>query len=122
LISSKTRARGFRVLQGAPIDTTTSQGKLMFAIFAGLAEFERDVIRERTLAGLASARARGRHGGRKPSLTPAKLRTVQAAMAKRDTSVADLAKELGVSKPTLYNYVTPAGELTERGAALLAKH
>ncbi len=57
------RGVGFKVLQGAPVDTTTSQGKLMFTMFAALAEFERDVIRERTLAGLASARARGRKGG-----------------------------------------------------------
>jgi DNA invertase Pin-like site-specific DNA recombinase len=112
---------GFKVLTGAPIDTTTPAGKLCFAIFAGLAEFERDVIRERTMAGLAAARARGRKGGRKFSLTPAKLRTAQAAMARRDTSVADLATELGVSKPTLYTYVTPTGELTERGTALLTR-
>ena len=116
------RGVGFKVLTGAPIDTTTSQGKLMFHIFSGLAEFERDVIRERTMAGLEAARARGRKGGRKFSLTPAKLRTAQAAMAKRDTSVADLAKELGVSKVTLYRHVTPEGKLTEKGEALLAKH
>ena len=115
------RGVGFKVLAGAPIDTTTSQGKLMFTIFAGLAEFERDVIRERTMAGLAAARARGRKGGRKHKLTPAKLRTAQAAMANRDTSVADLAKELGVSKVTLYRHVAPNGELTEKGRALLGK-
>jgi AcrR family transcriptional regulator len=74
------------------------------------------------MAGLESARARGRKGGRKFALTPAKLRTAQAAMAARDTSVAKLAKELGVSKPTLYTYVTPEGEITERGAELLATH
>jgi DNA invertase Pin-like site-specific DNA recombinase len=115
------RGIGFKVLTGAPIDTTTAQGKLIFTIFAGLAEFERDVIRERTMAGLAAARARGRKGGRKHSLTPAKLRTAQAAMANRDTSVADLAKELGVSKVTLYRHVTPQGELTEKGKDLLRK-
>jgi DNA invertase Pin-like site-specific DNA recombinase len=59
------RGVGFKVLQGAPIDTTTSQGKLMFTIFAGLAEFERVVIRERTMAGLEAARARGQMGGRR---------------------------------------------------------
>jgi DNA invertase Pin-like site-specific DNA recombinase len=115
------RGIGFKVLAGAPIETTSPQGKLAFAIFSALAEFERDVIRERTLAGLEAARARGRKGGRKHSLSPAKLRTAQAAMANRDTSVADLAKELGVSKVTLYRHVTPKGELTEKGKAILKK-
>src|SRR6201991_1484268 len=59
------RGIGFKVLTGAPIDTTTPAGKLTFAIFAGLAEFERDLIRERTIAGLEAARARGRKGGRR---------------------------------------------------------
>ena len=113
------RGVGFVVKTGAPIDTTTSQGKLMFTIFAGLAEFERDVIRERTMAGLEAARARGRKGGRKPSLTPSKLRQAQAAMSHRDTSVADLCKELGVSRTTLYAHVTATGALTDKGQALL---
>ena len=113
------RGVGFRVITGAPIDTTTPQGKLMFAIFAGLAEFERDVIRERTMAGLAAARARGRKGGRKPVLTAAKLRRAQAAMSHRDTSVSALCDELEVSTSTLYAYVTPSGALTERGELLL---
>jgi DNA invertase Pin-like site-specific DNA recombinase len=115
------RGVGFKVIAGPPIDTTTASGRFVFTIFAGLAEFERDMIRERTMAGLEAARARGRKGGRKHSLTPAKLRTAQAAMANRDTSVADLAKELGVSKVTLYRHVTPKGELTEKGRALLGK-
>jgi len=69
----------------------------MFTIFAGLAEFERDVIRERTMAGLAAARARGRKGGRKPVFTSSKLRRAQTAMSHRDTSVADLCGELGLA-------------------------
>ena len=75
---------GFRVLtgQGASIDTTTPSGKLIFGIFASLAEFERDLISERTRAGLASARARGRKGGRKFKMTPAKVRLAAAAMGK----------------------------------------
>jgi DNA invertase Pin-like site-specific DNA recombinase len=115
------RGIGLKVLQGAPIDTTTSQGKLMFTMFAALAEFERDVIRERTVAGLAAARARGRKGGRKPAFTPSKLRRAQAAMQHRDTSVVELCEELGVSKAALYRYVTPNGELTETGKAILKR-
>jgi DNA invertase Pin-like site-specific DNA recombinase len=115
------RGVGFKVLQGAPIDTTSSQGKLMFTMFAALAEFERDVIRERTIAGLAAARARGRKGGRKHVFTASKLRRAQAAMASRDTHVTELCAELGVSRAALYNYVRPNGDLTDRGQALLAK-
>ncbi len=115
------RGVGFKVLNGAPVDTTTSQGKLMFTMFAALAEFERDVIRERTIAGLAAARARGRKGGRKPVFTPSKLRRAQAAMASRDTHVAELCDELGVSRAALYNHVSPDGKLTLRGEALLRR-
>jgi DNA invertase Pin-like site-specific DNA recombinase len=115
------RGVGFKVLTGAPIDTTTPVGKFTFTIFAGLAEFERDVIRERTMAGLVAARARGRRGGRKNVLTPAKLRTAQAAMGHRDTSVSDLCGELGISVSTLYVYVRPTGELTDKGKMLLRK-
>jgi DNA invertase Pin-like site-specific DNA recombinase len=69
------RAIGLRVLtgQGAAIDTTTAGGKLVFGIFAALAEFERELIRERTIAGLAAARARGRNGGRKPKMTASQV-------------------------------------------------
>jgi DNA invertase Pin-like site-specific DNA recombinase len=77
--------------------------------------------RERTMAGLAAARARGRTGGRKPVFTASKLRRAQAAMASRDTHVMDLCEELGDSRAALYNHVKPTGELTERGAALLQK-
>ena len=82
---------GIRVLagQGASIDTTTASGKLVFALFAALAEFERELIRERTLAGLASARARGRKGGRPHALSKAQVRLAQAAMAQRDTKVSE---------------------------------
>ncbi|MBB4326555.1 recombinase family protein [Rhizobium leguminosarum] len=105
------RGVGFRVLSGqTPIDTSTAQGKLMFGIFASLAEFERELIRERTIAGLASARARGRVGGRKPAMTPAKIRLAQAAMGKRETVVSELCKELGVSRQTLYRYVSADGD------------
>jgi len=114
------RGVGLSVLtgQGANIDTTTSRGKLIFGIFAALAEFEGDLIRERTMAGLAAARARGRHGGRKFELTKNQIRFAQSAMANRDTRVAQLCEELDISRATLYRYVGPDGAL--RGHALKA--
>ena len=117
------RRIGFRVLtgQGANIDTTTASGRLVFGIFAALAEFERELIRERTIAGLSSARARGRNGGRPYRMTPAKLRLAQAAMAKRDTKVGDLCKELGVTRQTLYRFVDPKGGLRADGTKLLKR-
>lgn len=104
--------------QGANIDTTTASGKLIFGIFAALAEFEGDLIRERTMAGIAAARARGRHGGRKFELTKNQIRLAQSAMANRDTHVAQLCRELDISRATLYRYVGPDGAL--RGHALKA--
>lgn len=116
------RGIGLRVLtgQGAEIDTTTSAGRMIFGIFATLAEFERDLIRERTMAGLDAARARGRKGGRKFALTKAQVRLAQAAMANRDTSVAVLAAELGVKPVTLYRYVDAKGNLREHGKRVLS--
>lgn len=115
------RGVGLRVLtgQGAALDTTSASGRLVFGIFASLAEFERELIRERTMAGLAAARARGRTGGRKFALTKAQVRLAQAAMASRDTSVSDLAAELGIRPVTLYRYVGPDGALREHGQRVL---
>ena len=110
------RGVGFRVLTGqGQIDTSTASGKLMFGIFASLAEFERELIRERTIAGLASARARGRIGGRRTTMTSAKVRLAQAAMGKPETKVGDLCTELGVSRQTLYRHVAPDGSLRPNG-------
>jgi DNA invertase Pin-like site-specific DNA recombinase len=112
---------GFKVLtgKGANIDTTTADGKLVFGIFAALAEFERELIRERTKAGLASARARGRSGGRKFALTKAQVRLAQAAMGKKETVVSRLCDELGITRATLYRYIGPKGQLREYGKRVL---
>jgi len=115
------RGVGLKVLngQGAQIDTTTATGRLSFGIFASLAEFESELIRERTMAGLQAARARGRMGGRKFALSKSKVRMAQAAMANRDTSVSELCKELGVKPVTLYRYVDPNGNLRDYGKRVL---
>ena len=116
------RGVGLKVLtgQGAQIDTTTAAGRLSFGNFAALAEFESELIRERTMAGLQAARARGRKGGRKFALTKAQVRMAQAAMASRDTSVSKLSKELGIRPATLYRYVDPKGNLRDYGKRVLS--
>jgi DNA invertase Pin-like site-specific DNA recombinase len=101
------RGIGFKSLT-EQIDTTTSGGKLVFHVFGALAEFERDLIRERTHAGLAAARARGRTGGRPKALADAK--TVALAQALYDGKQADVAticRTLGISRATFYRYVRP---------------
>jgi DNA invertase Pin-like site-specific DNA recombinase len=112
---------GLRVLTGqdANIDTTTPAGRLIFGIFASLADFESELIRERTNAGLMAARARGRSGGRKFQLTKSQVRMVQVIMQSRDTSVVELCKELNITRSTLYRHVSPTGEIRERGKKLL---
>ena len=87
----------------------------MFGIFAALAEFERELIRERTIAGLSSARARGRNGGRPYTMTPAKLRVAMAAMGQKETKVTDLCSELAITRQTLYRHVAPDGTLRKDG-------
>lgn len=117
------RGIGLKVLSGhgAAIDTSTPAGKLVFGIFASLAEFERDLISERTTAGLRAARARGRSGGRPFTMTPAKLVLAQAGMSNQVTNVTDLCKELSISRQTLYRYVAPDGTLRRQGTRLLCK-
>ena len=102
------RGIGFRSLTEA-IDTTTPGGKLIFHIFGALAEFERDLIKERTHAGLAAARARGRKGGRpKAFLTSAQLAMARTLFADTQRSIPDICKTLGVSRSTLYRYMGTA--------------
>jgi DNA invertase Pin-like site-specific DNA recombinase len=115
------RGIGLKVLsgQGESIDTTTASGKLVFGIFAALAEFERELISERTKAGLAAARIRGRNGGRPFKMTSAKLRLAMATMGKPETKVSDLCKELKITRQTLYRHVSPSGDLRPYGKKLM---
>lgn len=117
------RGVGLKVLtgQGAAIDTTSAAGKLVFGIFAALAEFDRELMSERTVAGLASARARGRKGGRPFKMTAAKVRLAMAAMGQTETIVGDLCKELGVTRQTLYRHVSPKGALRPDGLKLISE-
>lgn len=95
-----------------PVDTTTAQGRLVFRIFASLAEFEREVIRERTLAGLASARRRGQLLGRPKGLSKAaeqKARIAESLYNEEKYSVEQIARELTISKTTLYKYLRRRG-------------
>jgi len=98
------RKIGFKSMQ-ENIDTTTSGGKLIFHIFGALAEFERDIIRERTQAGLAAARARGRKGGRPKALTGKKVAIAQELYNNKQNSIADICKTLNISRATLYRYI-----------------
>src|SRR3954454_19031259 len=100
----ETRKIGFKSLT-ENIDTTTSGGKLIFHIFGALAEFERDIIRERTNAGLAAARTRGKLGGRPKALSPEKIKLARRLYADTGTSVAEICKMLGISRHTLQRYV-----------------
>jgi DNA invertase Pin-like site-specific DNA recombinase len=98
------RKIGFKSLT-ENIDTTTSGGKLIFHIFGALAEFERDIIKERTNAGLEAARTRGKLGGRPKALSPEKIKLARRLYADKSTSVAEICKMLGISRHTLQRYV-----------------
>ncbi len=111
----KDRRVGFRSLRES-LDTTTPGGKLVFHVFASIAEFERDIIRERTMAGLEAARARGRKGGRKPVMDRRKIALASKLMKDRHVPIPEVCEAVGVSKATLYRYLRPDGTLRERSA------
>ena len=104
------RGVGFESLT-EKIETDSAAGRLVFHVFAALSEFERNLIRERTQAGLAAARARGWAGGRKPKLDDQQVREIKALLRDPDIQVADVARRYGVSRTTLYKHV---GVITPR--------
>lgn len=115
------RKIGFKVLagHGVQIDTTTPNGRLVFGLFAALAEFERELIVERTNAGLAAARARGRMGGRPRKMDIATLKIAAAAMSDPNSIASEVAKRLNITTATLYTYVNGDGSLKAAGSKLV---
>ena len=103
------RGVGFKSVQ-ENLDTTTSGGKLIFHIFASLAEFERDLIRERTNAGLSAARARGRTGGRPKGVDQKKKKAALALKKDSGRSIREICEIVGISRNTYYKYTAPAQE------------
>jgi DNA invertase Pin-like site-specific DNA recombinase len=97
----KRRGIEFRSLNDG-IDTTTAMGRFTFHLFSAIAEMERDLIRERTNAGLAAARARGRNGGRRPVMNDQKLEAAKALLEDKRRSVTEVAGQLGISRASLY--------------------
>jgi len=112
---------GLKVLAGAgaQIDTSTANGKLVFGIFAALAEFERELIRERTQAGLAAARARGRKGGRPRKMDKDTLIMAVKSLEDKSVTVQSVAKRLNMTTTTLYVYLNGDGTVKEPGYNLL---
>jgi len=103
---------GFRSLTEG-MDTTTSGGKLVFSIFGALAEFERSLIRERTVAGLKAARARGRVGGRPPVMTPEKVKVARHLYDDQELTVEEIARTIGVSRKTVYRHLAEPRKLND---------
>ena len=100
------RGIAFESLPGR-IDTSSVSSKLIFHVFASMAEFESNVIRERTNAGLAAARARGRKGGRKPALNEDQIKQIKSLLKDPDIKVTDIAKQYGVCRATIFNAFAP---------------
>lgn len=98
------------------IDTTMPGGKFVIHVFGTVAEFERDLILERTMAGLEAARARGRKGGRKPTMDAKKISLASKLMRDRETPISEVREAVGVSRATLYRYVEPNGVPRKKGA------
>ena len=106
---------GFRSLQDDAIDTTTASGELMFNIFSSLAQFERRLIQERTTAGLAAARARGRLGGRKLiRADDPRVVTAKRLHKDRSLSINQICETLGISRPTFYRYLALPDDVAKR--------
>jgi len=103
----KERKIGFRSLQ-EHIDTSTSGGKLFFHIFAAIAEFERDIIKDRTASGLEAARARGKLGGRPFKLSNSQISILKQSYADKNNNIADICNSFNISKATLYRLVRPS--------------
>lgn len=99
------RGIAVRSLTNGIIDTTTAHGKLVFGMFALIAEYEAVLIRERTAAGLAAVRARGRHGGRKPKMTPALINKVQRMYDSQRFGMAEIAQSCQVTPMTIYRHI-----------------
>ena len=115
---------GLKVLtgQGAQIDTNTTHGRLVFGMFAALAEFERELIIERTQAGLAAARARGKLGGRPRKMDHPTLKMAMTAMEDPLSIAQHVAKRLNISSATLYEYVNGDGSPKEKGQRILEQY
>jgi DNA invertase Pin-like site-specific DNA recombinase len=111
---------GFKVLSGygAEIDTTTANGRMFFGVFAALAEFERELISERTKAGLKAAKDRGRLGGRPRKMDRSMISIAQSAID-RGTMIADICRKIQVTSATFYSYINPDGSLKELGTKIM---
>lgn len=110
LLGRKLDERGIGLMSvQEKIDTASSGGRLVFHMFGALAEFERSLVRERTQAGLNAARARGRKGGRPKVLEPAKRQLVVKLYEEKQHTIREICRMMGISKPTLYNYLAEAG-------------
>lgn len=99
------KGANIKSLKESWLDTTTPQGKLMFTFIAGISQFERDIISQRTKEGLEAARARGRKGGRKEKLDTAKKKAIYDLYAQKQTKIMDICDMFNISKPTLYKVV-----------------